>query len=183
MEYGLTGYSHSDLDTLLKQFIDHSQPGWANYLFLRRGMETRKQHGRVRKYLQEQSGWYWSPSYWGGTKYRLTARWGSTGSRWALLTAHARNYSKICFNTDCQTLLTVITSKAPPADLYGIIQDIDQLSLLFISVSFKYVAWLSNSAADQLAKTALCPGISSLSSSGVWAFNQKLCFVLKKRVK
>lgn len=87
--------------------------------------------------------------------------------RWALLTAQARGYSRICFNTDCQSLLAAISSKTPPADLYGIIQDIDQLSLCFTSVSFNFVARLSNSAADQLAKFALCNATSSISPSGV----------------
>ena len=69
-------------------------------------------------------------------------------------------------NTDCQSLLAAISSKTPPADLYGIIQDIDQLSLCFTSVSFNFVARLSNSAADQLAKFALCNATSSISPSG-----------------
>lgn len=80
VEYGPTDYSHSDSDISLEQFIDHSRPGGSNYMFLRRGMETRKQHGMVQMYFQEQSGWYRSPSFSAGTKYRLTASCGSTGS-------------------------------------------------------------------------------------------------------
>lgn len=40
--------------------------------------------------------------------------------RCALLTAISLDFSKICFKTDCQTLITALTSTAPPADLYGI---------------------------------------------------------------
>lgn len=76
--------------------------------------------------------------------------------RWAIMTARSLDISKICFKTDCQSLLVAVRSQSPPADLYGIIQDIDQLSLSFVSVSFKFLARLSNSAADSLAKSALC---------------------------
>lgn len=86
--------------------------------------------------------------------------------RWVLIAALLQGFSRICFNTDCQSLLAAISSKTPPADLYGIIQDIDQLSLCFTSVSFNFVARLSNSAADQLAKFALCNATSSISPSG-----------------
>ncbi|KAL0898654.1 hypothetical protein Bca101_082615 [Brassica carinata] len=86
--------------------------------------------------------------------------------RWALLTAHTQEYSKICFKTDCQALLAAISSKVSPADPYGIIQDIDHLSLSFISVSFKFVARQSNSAADQLAKSDLYSATSALSFLG-----------------
>ena len=82
--------------------------------------------------------------------------------RCALLTVISLDFSKICFKTDCQTLITVLTSTAPPADLYGIIQDIDHLSSLFVSVSFKFLASNFNSAADKLAKSALCTATSSI---------------------
>lgn len=36
--------------------------------------------------------------------------------RWALLTAHTQEYSKICFKTDCQALLAAISSEVFPAD-------------------------------------------------------------------
>lgn len=72
--------------------------------------------------------------------------------RWALLRALSLGYSKICFNTDCQSLISAITSTAPPADPYGIILDIEHLSLSFCSVSFNFLARRFYSTADSLAK-------------------------------
>ncbi|CAG7881997.1 unnamed protein product, partial [Brassica rapa] len=70
--------------------------------------------------------------------------------------SNSNGFSNVCFNTDCQSLLAAINSKAPPADLYRIVQDIEHLSSLFCSVSFKFVARLLNSTADRLAKSSLC---------------------------
>ncbi|KAL0900977.1 hypothetical protein Bca101_084938 [Brassica carinata] len=75
---------------------------------------------------------------------------------WAITTALSQSFTRIWFKTDCQSLLVAILSKNPPADLYGIIQDIENLSLIFCSVSFKFVARRMNSLADRLAKATLC---------------------------
>lgn len=47
--------------------------------------------------------------------------------RWALLTALSLDYSKIYFNTDCQSLFAALTSTTSSAGLYGIMKDIDHL--------------------------------------------------------
>ncbi|KAG2256955.1 hypothetical protein Bca52824_076249 [Brassica carinata] len=82
--------------------------------------------------------------------------------RWTISTANSNGFSNVCFNTDCQSLLAAINSKDPPADLYGIVQDIEQLSSLLCSVSFKFIARLLNSTADRLAKSSLCNAIVTL---------------------
>ncbi|XP_013598789.1 PREDICTED: uncharacterized protein LOC106306651 isoform X4 [Brassica oleracea var. oleracea] len=45
--------------------------------------------------------------------------------RWVLIAALLQGFSRICFNTDCRLLLAALTSKAPSADLHGIVQDIN----------------------------------------------------------
>lgn len=76
--------------------------------------------------------------------------------RWTINKALSRGYNSICFNTDCRSLLVAITSRPPPAELFGIIQDIDFLSFNFAAVSFKFIERRFNSPSDQLAKAALC---------------------------
>ncbi|XP_048596370.1 uncharacterized protein LOC106358899 [Brassica napus] len=59
--------------------------------------------------------------------------------RWTINKALSRGYNSICFNTDCRSLLVAITSRPPPAEFFGIIQDIDFLSFNFAAVSFKFI--------------------------------------------
>ncbi|KAF3526428.1 hypothetical protein F2Q69_00051116 [Brassica cretica] len=75
--------------------------------------------------------------------------------RWTINKALSRGYNSICFNTDRRSLLVAISSKPPPAELFGIIQDIDFLSFNFAAVSFKFIERRFNSPADHLAKAAL----------------------------
>ncbi|KAF3519937.1 hypothetical protein DY000_02059984 [Brassica cretica] len=78
--------------------------------------------------------------------------------REAILNAKSLGYSKICLKSDCQGLLAAINSKFPPAEIFGIIRDIESLSILFTACSFVFVSRSANSLADSLAKSALSNG-------------------------
>ena len=78
--------------------------------------------------------------------------------REAILNAKSLGYSKICLKSDCQGLLAAINSKFPPAELFGIIRDIESLSISFTACSFVFVSRSANYLADSLAKSALCNG-------------------------
>ncbi|CAN7121846.1 unnamed protein product, partial [Brassica rapa subsp. narinosa] len=80
--------------------------------------------------------------------------------REAILNAKSLGYSKICFKSDCQGLLAAINSKVPPAELFGIIRDIESLSFSFSACSFVFVSRTANSLTDSLAKSALCNGFA-----------------------
>ncbi|WZZ17216.1 hypothetical protein YC2023_110305 [Brassica napus] len=89
------------------------------YFAFQMQLEKGGQHGRLWVYLQGQ-----------GRRYLTSRNTSSLAAealalRWTIFTAHAKGFSKLCFNTDCQSLLVAITSKDPMADLYGIIQDIE----------------------------------------------------------
>lgn len=75
--------------------------------------------------------------------------------REALLHAKALHLFKICIKSDNQLLVKALISKQHPVEIYGINLDIEKLSTFFSSVSFVYVSRTLNSAADELAKTAL----------------------------
>lgn len=80
--------------------------------------------------------------------------------RWTITIALSQGYHSICFNRDCKLLLAEISSKFPPTDLFGIIHDIEHISLSFTSVSFKFIARLLNTLPDHLAKAILCTATS-----------------------
>ncbi|XP_018463890.1 uncharacterized protein LOC108835083 [Raphanus sativus] len=75
--------------------------------------------------------------------------------RSALLNALELGISRICIKTDCQALVAIITSNHHPADLHGIIRDIEHLSSSFDCISFAFISRNLNCEADSLAKTAL----------------------------
>ncbi|XP_056862240.1 uncharacterized protein LOC130509939 [Raphanus sativus] len=75
--------------------------------------------------------------------------------RSALLNALELGISRICINTDCQALVAIISSDHHPADLHGIIRDIEHLSSSFDCISFAFIFRNLNYEADSLAKTAL----------------------------
>ena len=76
-------------------------------------------------------------------------------ARSILLHAQATGISRICIKSDCQALLTAISSRLHPADIYGIILDIETLSSTFAYVVFMFIPRAQNLAADSLAKSAL----------------------------
>ncbi|KAL0715543.1 hypothetical protein Bca4012_064865 [Brassica carinata] len=75
--------------------------------------------------------------------------------RSALFHALEAGISEICIKTDCQALVTALSSKCPPADLYGISRDVEFLSSWFSCISFTFIPRSQNYVADSLAKSVL----------------------------
>lgn len=72
----------------------------------------------------------------------------------ALSEARNRGWQRIVISSDSQNVINAITKRKPPQEVYGIINDIIDLSLQFVDVNFKSVARKNNYVADTLAKEA-----------------------------
>ncbi|KAG2290918.1 hypothetical protein Bca52824_037587 [Brassica carinata] len=57
--------------------------------------------------------------------------------------------------SDCQTLIRAIVNKSQIKEVYGVLQDIDRLSSLFVSICFQFIPRSQNRETDFLAKQAL----------------------------
>ncbi|KAF3505599.1 hypothetical protein F2Q69_00008334 [Brassica cretica] len=57
--------------------------------------------------------------------------------------------------SDCQTLIRAIVNKSQIKEVYGVLQDIDRLSSLFVSICFQFISRSQNRETDFLAKQAL----------------------------
>ncbi|XP_056863846.1 uncharacterized protein LOC108857513 isoform X1 [Raphanus sativus] len=64
-------------------------------------------------------------------------------------------FVSISFLSDCSTLIRAINNRRQIKEIYGILQDINSLSSLFVSVSFRHINRSQNDEADFLAKEAL----------------------------
>lgn len=100
-----------DLDALVLGFSDAAwkkETNTAAYgcIFKNRGGQIIHQEARVERYVS-------SP---------LIAE--ALALSWTISIAFSRGYLSICFNTDWQALLAATSSMLPPAELYGIVQDI-----------------------------------------------------------
>ncbi|CAN6876133.1 unnamed protein product [Brassica oleracea] len=57
--------------------------------------------------------------------------------------------------SDCQTFIRAIVNKSRIKEVYGVLQDIDRLSSLFVSICFQFIPRSQNRETDFLAKQAL----------------------------
>ncbi|XP_013617749.1 PREDICTED: uncharacterized protein LOC106324301 [Brassica oleracea var. oleracea] len=57
--------------------------------------------------------------------------------------------------SDCQMLIRAIVNKSQIKEVYGVLQDIDRLSSLFVSICFQFIPRSQNRETDFLAKQAL----------------------------
>ena len=75
--------------------------------------------------------------------------------------------TSISVYSDCATLIRAISSDSQIKEIYGVLQDIKNLSSHFHSISFLHVDRSQNIAADELAKRALkASSVSSCNGSG-----------------
>ncbi|XP_009103820.1 uncharacterized protein LOC103829885 [Brassica rapa] len=74
----------------------------------------------------------------------------------ALLHAFSLGFTSIWLRSDAQALVTAITTKRRPTELYGVLSDIDSISSLFSVCRFSFCPRASNGLADTLAKAHLC---------------------------
>lgn len=73
----------------------------------------------------------------------------------ALLHAFSLGFTSIWFRSDAQALITTITTKRGPTELYGV-SDIHSISSLFSVCRFTFCLRASNRLADSIAKVHLC---------------------------
>lgn len=83
--------------------------------------------------------------------------------REALISAKQHLLSKVWFHSDSQELIRTINSKTYPMELYGVLTDIEFLSMQFMYILFSFIHGAQNMLADFLAKSAMyaSPNISS----------------------
>ncbi|KAF3562880.1 hypothetical protein DY000_02017040 [Brassica cretica] len=75
--------------------------------------------------------------------------------------------TSISVHSDCATLIRAISSDSQIKEIYGVLQDIKNLSSHFHSISFLHVARSQDIDADELAKRALkAHSVSSCNVSG-----------------
>ncbi|KAG5374984.1 hypothetical protein IGI04_039580 [Brassica rapa subsp. trilocularis] len=74
----------------------------------------------------------------------------------ALLHGLALGFTSIWLRSDVQALVTTITTKRRPTELYGVLSDIDSISSFFSVCRFSYISRSLNGPADSIAKAHLC---------------------------
>lgn len=81
--------------------------------------------------------------------------------REALSHALHTGISKIWLRSDSLSLINAINSISKPMDLYGVLSDIERLSVSFEFCCFSFVAREENGPADSLSKACLYHSITS----------------------
>ncbi|XP_013699656.2 uncharacterized protein LOC125596828 [Brassica napus] len=76
--------------------------------------------------------------------------------REAIRAAHAANLPNVWMRSDSQVLVRAVNSKKFPMELYGVLMDIEYLFSRFMFFLLSFIPREQNSAADSLAKSALC---------------------------
>nr|VDD53092.1 unnamed protein product [Brassica oleracea] len=79
----------------------------------------------------------------------------SLALRDAVLANRRLGVKEVQFEADSAQLIMAITSKMPPMEIYGIVEDITRLSVDFEFVVFGWIPRLRNVEADCIAKQAL----------------------------
>lgn len=79
----------------------------------------------------------------------------SLALRDAVLANRRLGVKEVQFEADSAQLIMAITSKMPPMEIYGIVEDITRLSVDFEFVVFVWIPRLRNVEADCIAKQAL----------------------------
>ncbi|XP_018448792.1 uncharacterized protein LOC108820335 [Raphanus sativus] len=69
--------------------------------------------------------------------------------------------SKIWLRSDCLSLINAISSVTKLMDLYGVLSDIERLSVSFDFCVFSFVAREENGPADSLSKACLYHAVTS----------------------
>lgn len=103
--------------------------------------------------FSDHTGKFWPKELQQNTSSPLVAE--GMAIREALLQAQAFGYSKLLIKSDAQTIIRAINGRDSIKELFGILQDIHNLSC-YLSVSrFCFIPRLDNIAANTLAKRAL----------------------------
>ena len=82
--------------------------------------------------------------------------------REALQEANRTSLLNVWFRTDSQELARAINSKSYPVELFGVLMDIEFLSLSFSYICFSFIGREHNGMADSIAKSALHRHVSIL---------------------
>ncbi|KAG2247845.1 hypothetical protein Bca52824_087473 [Brassica carinata] len=117
--------------------------------------------------------WCNTDAAWAASNLRAGAGWSLTrvssplmaealAMREAVLDAKRNCLSTVWFRTDSHELARALNSKSYPVELFGVLMDIESLSLSFSFFHVSFIGREHNTVADSLAKTTLYSSLPPL---------------------